>query len=327
MKKTFILQEPRQYKIAAFWQESHEEICVYHPDHFHNKIQTYKTNPLNTDDDIKRAAAERFGVTPSDEYMKKIYKSKTSCGHYFRRVWRGIFKPMDPNLNYNPINSHQIYQSAYTNSLVASESLFLSLKEIFKNIEPSTKNLNTYSHKIRELLILACTEVEASWKAVLAENSTKKEDRYNTNHYVKTKDLLKLDKWSALLKDYEHLETFTPFKYWSASNPTSSLEWYDAYNAVKHDREGNFERANLKNLLNAMAAMHILLCAQWGPQTFYFLNANRYSPFHTNSVPDFSLADLYVPDTTGTFQAIMYFDDPEQFKADENPEPLIQRLF
>ncbi|QEL56743.1 hypothetical protein [Chromobacterium paludis] len=327
MKETFILQEPGHYRIAAFWKESHDEVCVYHPDYFHNKIQKYKTNPLKTDDDIKHAAVTKFGVIINDEHMRKIYKSKLSCGRYFRRVWRGIFRPMNPNLNYNPIHSHRIYQSAYTNSLVASESLFLSLREIFKNIEPSTNNLNTYSHKIRELLILACTEIEASWKAVLIENSSKKESRYKTNHYFKTKDLLKLDKWSVHLKDYEHLGVLTPFKDWNETNPTRSLEWYDSYNAVKHDREGEFERANLKNLLNAMAAMHILLCAQWGPQTFHLLYENRYSPFHTNSIPDFSLADLYVADTTETFQAIMYFDDPEQFKADENPEPLFERLF
>ena len=37
-----------------------------------------------------------------------------------------------------------------------------------------------------------------------------------------------------------------PFALWEEARPTGSLAWYDAYNAVKHDRERNFSRATLE---------------------------------------------------------------------------------
>lgn len=37
-----------------------------------------------------------------------------------------------------------------------------------------------------------------------------------------------------------------------------SLHWWVAYNNIKHGRVGNFSDANLKNTLNALAALYIL---------------------------------------------------------------------
>jgi len=53
---------------------------------------------------------------------------------------------------------------------LAEQALLLliqRLDELLLFVEPTTQSLQTYSHKARELLILACTEVEAQWKHYL----------------------------------------------------------------------------------------------------------------------------------------------------------------
>ena len=48
-----------------------------------------------------------------------------------------------------------------------------------------------------------------------------------------------------------------PFDAWNMTAP-SDLFWWSAYNNVKHNREGHYEEGNLKNLLNALAALYFL---------------------------------------------------------------------
>jgi hypothetical protein len=56
-----------------------------------------------------------------------------------------------------------------------------------------------------------------------------------------------------------------PFLSWKSSGP---LTWYQAYNQSKHSRHAEFRKANLENLLNAVAALVVLLSSQFRNQDF-----------------------------------------------------------
>lgn len=49
-----------------------------------------------------------------------------------------------------------------------------------------------------------------------------------------------------------------PFENWDLSKAASSLEWWDAYNWVKHGRTENFPLAKMENIFNALGALFIL---------------------------------------------------------------------
>lgn len=49
-----------------------------------------------------------------------------------------------------------------------------------------------------------------------------------------------------------------PFSNWSAVPNYKSPDWWSPYNKVKHDRLLNYKEANLKNVLNALAALYTL---------------------------------------------------------------------
>ena len=60
-------------------------------------------------------------------------------------------------------------------------------------------------------------------------------------------------------KDVHNLHTFetvTPFSEWIDNY--ESLEWWDAYNALKHDRFANKEVATLEKTLNALGGLFLL---------------------------------------------------------------------
>jgi len=59
--------------------------------------------------------------------------------------------------------------------------------------------------------------------------------------------------------------TFTPFAEW---NSGQELSWYQAYNKSKHDRHHHFKQANVKNLLNAVTGLLVLLSSQFRTETF-----------------------------------------------------------
>lgn len=287
-----------------------DEVHVYLPHDFQQRHVTidfnlwlkhaasyHQPNDLHLYDDVVNAVWQELSFR--NPLIKSEVKTlKTKLGKYYPRIWRGLYLA-DKFFCYNPINPRSTYGSIYVRSNVAASSLYEHLQDIFKYVEPATVNLDVFGNKIRELLILTCTEVEASWRAILEKNSRRKKDRYTTKDYIKVREPLRLDEWSVELLDYPDLGTFSPFITWQATDPTKSLAWYEGYNAVKHHRETEFAQASLKNLIDAVAAVHVLQAAQWGPEMYDRMFGNLRSPFMTTQFPTFALSDLYVPTLDG----------------------------
>jgi hypothetical protein len=223
-----------------------------------------------------------------------VQVSRMIPGRYRPRIWRGFYDPSNPLDANDLFDPRDVYGYAYTQSIVAAASLLDQLEELFRSIEPERGNLQSYGHRSRELFILTCTEIEAGWRAILNGNLINKKSRYTTNDYVKLKGPLRLSEWIVRLENYPNLGTFSPYKDWQKGSPTQSIKWYDAYNACKHDREGCFACANLENLLGAMAALHILLAAQWGPANFGGSWPPK-GPFFVVDLPSYGPDEVYLP--------------------------------
>lgn len=209
-------------------------------------------------------------------------------GQNYPRIVRG-------NINFNYISNDFLQDMrAYTN-------IQKSLDDLFNYIEPVEINLKTFGHKIRELLILSCTEVEYLMKKMLIDNDyvCSNNSYLKTKDYFKCKDILKLDKYEVIIQQYADLKKFHPFKGWTdeGSRTTSSIPWYEAYNSVKHDRGGNIVNANFEHLLDAIAAIHILLEAQYGSNIFIKHQSltDDNSLFITTKKPDWSLSEINAP--------------------------------
>ena len=158
------------------------------------------------------------------------------------------------------------FPKAWLSLNVAASHLFGELEEIFRVIEPTPANAHAFGHRLRHVLVLACTEIEACWKGILRANGYEK-GRLNTADYVKLNVPMGLEHWGVTLESYPEFGEWKPFASWDPARPTQSLGWYAAYNAVKHDREDKLELATLENVLAACAALTVMAHAQFGPWT------------------------------------------------------------
>jgi hypothetical protein len=170
-------------------------------------------------------------------------------------------------------------------------SLVGMLDAIFQAVHPVQANMLCFGSSIRNLLILACTECEAQWRGVLAANGIGRA-RPSTADYVKLTPALRLSEYAVKLQHYPWLDPVAPFATWEAAAPTRSIGWYDDYNAAKHDREAAFARATVGSAIQAVAAVWIMVAAQFGIHGVReFDDLRRY--FHLERVPHWRYSEVY----------------------------------
>ena len=157
-----------------------------------------------------------------------------------------------------------IDQVKLNQSFVSLRILLNKLDNVFQVVEPTKANLPTYGHVVRELLLLACMEVESSWAAVLKENQYSARKPWKTTDYVRLLEPMMLDSYKLSLRAYPDFPTIEPFACWDRAKPTESLPWYSAYNKTKHDREENLRLATLETAVSAVGAAVVMFYAQFG---------------------------------------------------------------
>lgn len=141
------------------------------------------------------------------------------------------------------------------------------LKKIFDYVDPHDKNLNTFSHRMYELILRACTEFEANCKGILKANGYGK-THLNIKDYFKINIASKLSEYEIKINVWSPKPLIIkPFEDWK--NATyNELSWYQKYNEVKHNRSADFEKANFTTLIYSMAGLYALLSSQFFDQVF-----------------------------------------------------------
>lgn len=195
-----------------------------------------------------------------------IATSLREAGQTIANVWRpGISR-------YEDIREGLATTDSDRHEALKSVRLLLDrLDELFLYIEPCSASLSTYGHKTRELLILACTEVENAWTRYLVEANTVPVNgkSFTTADYVKLAAPIYLSDFQLTLKAVPAIAPSRPFHGWTGAEPTKSLVWYDCYNQTKHDRKTHFDKATLKNCVDAVSANLALFSARFSPYPLY----------------------------------------------------------
>src|SRR3972149_5231751 len=210
----------------------------------------------------------------------------------------GVSSEQDPYLQGDPFwegstkdhyfDNRDEYAPEYTSLIRAYRIIEKDLIRILDFIEPSNANLSTYSHRLYEILLRACTEFETNCKGILEANE------YSKSGYCNISDYCKINA-SSRLSDYElrigiwhdDKKTFRPFSDWAEKD--KSLSWYQDYNTVKHNRSGQFKLAKLENVLMAISGVLVLLFSQFHFRCFcvypefalYQLRAGWYASDHS----------------------------------------------
>lgn len=147
--------------------------------------------------------------------------------------------------------------------LQSFEILKRDLQRLFEFIEPCVNNYSTFSQRTFELLLRACTEVESNCKQILRANGHAV-DNINILRFADLNGPMKLSDYVVCCPAIEFPD-FSPFG--AFSNPDRNQRsplWYRAYNEAKHDRANSFSSADVKNVIESIGAVYVILSAQYG---------------------------------------------------------------
>lgn len=327
-----IIDGVKHQTIRAIFEYSNNEIilsCCGENNDFESPFILYQGTRFQISDttidkemyDFLDSSCQNYALTGDIKDIKKeLIKLNLDCGETFRQIYRPLLNNMIiqhtgddlhndiPSLNNYldlPVNDQEYY-----NQLNQLEILIDDLYSVFKVIAPYPNNLKTFGHEIRNIIILACTEIDSMMKKILEKNNmTKKGKFFNTTDYVQLLDPLRLKDYALSFKRYKMLNEFSPFIDWTTDKPTQSLHWYDAYNQIKHDREVNFSLSSLENAIESVMAYAILLIAQYGYRNSLW-NEKLGKVIDVHKEPLWNIRDFYIPkrDNDSTYREQTFFE-------------------
>jgi len=178
---------------------------------------------------------------------------------------------------------------------------FLSLEDdivrLARYLEPTTDNFASYSLELARILFAAASEVDVVSKRLCKKlNKRSRADKITEYRKEILRSCPRIK--DALVQIPRFGLTLNPWEQWGKD---ASPVWWRAYNNVKHRRDSHFFEASLKNALNSLGGLFVLLLffyrdeahkGQLSPDPNLF---RAGAPFHTEKL-------LWAPhSTTYTF--------------------------
>lgn len=131
------------------------------------------------------------------------------------------------------------------------------LQKLARYVDIDSRNFNTFSIELVRILQITSSEIDVVLKLLCLKLNPNKNFE-NINDY---KNEIK-NSWPEMIEEKVYSSRYglelIPWENWkNDDNP----EWWRSYNKVKHERNAYYHKANLKNALNAVAAL--LVCTSY----------------------------------------------------------------
>jgi hypothetical protein len=154
-----------------------------------------------------------------------------------------------------------------------AELLYHDFDTLFEFIEPCDRNQNCFSLRTYELFLRTCTEVESNMKRILLSNGYQKKsgpENMNMSDYCKLNATHFLSSFKVYIPNWVGNNSIvSPFDVWEqGTTKNDTLSWYNAYNAVKHNRQEKFHEASLIHAVEAFCGLLVLLASQFYDEDF-----------------------------------------------------------
>jgi hypothetical protein len=136
------------------------------------------------------------------------------------------------------------------------------LAETARFVHFSPDNFETFSIEFSQIMMAACAEIDTVAKQLCARVDAAA-PRGNIADYQATLTLKYPRFYENQVLIPAHGLEMQPWRKWSPPTPAAP-PWWQAYNAVKHDRGAQFGQATLENALNAVAGLMIIVIYERG---------------------------------------------------------------
>ncbi|MBR6319102.1 MAG: hypothetical protein IKR50_01515, partial [Prevotella sp.] len=163
-------------------------------------------------DVVRKAHIYYSSLNEGENYRLKHLE--LDCGQCFNSIYRPIFTYYLTEdfqaTSQSKISSTEYYKDLpincfqdYSNQLRQLEIILDDMAEVFKVVAPHYQQRSVYGHAIRNIIILACTEMDARMQDILANNGVNPNRKYfEMKDYFKLKDPLKLDEYELSFYRY-----------------------------------------------------------------------------------------------------------------------------
>lgn len=130
------------------------------------------------------------------------------------------------------------------------------LEQLSRYIEFNESNFTCFSLEIARVLLAAGAEVDVVCKQLCKKlNTASRASKIGPYHSEITTAIPDISKWEVQAPRFGLI--LHPWDEWS--NPDGVPLWWTAYNKTKHHRHTDFQLANLKNALNAVAGLFVVI--------------------------------------------------------------------
>lgn len=214
---------------------------------------------------------------------------------------------------------------------------YLTLENDFINItryvKLDPKNYETFSDEITKLIQTIGAECDLMFKKNCG--------------YKLTRSCSIIDDYTKMLDEYPQITKeriivkytdiiLQPFKNWDKEKKRVP-EWWTNYNKLKHNREGNDQKGNLKNLLNILAALFFLemyFCRKIGRETNnidipnekskifvienWKVNPTEKNIFIKENIPETEKIDIELPYLVGGNELEIYYNGEHLIRTSED---------
>lgn len=204
----------------------------------------------------------------------------------------GIYHPRIARGPHTPTPSATPHYRDFRSTVANLNLLARDLDELFETIQPAEENLGAYGHRIRRVLVLACTEVERAWHGIAMANDLLSKGTGNVGDYYQLHQPMRLGEWLLEIEFAGDLVECAPFGAWEKGRPP---HWWRAYNESKHDHAKQLEAATLETACHAVTAAFVMGWAQFGKAALQ----SRPHSIRANETPTWEPWELYFRAPTG----------------------------
>jgi hypothetical protein len=197
----------------------------------------------------------RYGEKRTGVYNIEPLQTKLGCKA--GRVWRPVYG-WGTSVAFRDA---PLTERVYVDRLRQSTHLYEKLLKFGSSVDLTQSNIGVYGSETRDLLLIACVEVEALFKMLIFENFQNERGRMEV--YWKCSRPAKLPEYELRFPEIPGLPSLRPFSDWGGLGASSyaPLRWYQAYNEIKHGAIAGSAPATLERAMDAIAACFILLSA------------------------------------------------------------------
>ena len=130
------------------------------------------------------------------------------------------------------------------------------LEVLSRYVEFDSRNFKCFSLEIARILLAAGAEVDVVCKSVCrASDAGSTAATINAYRAELNTAIPEIATFEVLIPRFDL--TLQPWEKWSGDSGVPL--WWTAYNKIKHDRDSQYHQANLKNALNAVAGLFVVV--------------------------------------------------------------------